>query len=352
MKIGVLPVTAGTVHGLFESFADALSAGSASNSLVKAGYAYATWGGVDRFTSLFKSSVNWQEIPKQFLIGIHHGITEPSALELLRALNRSELRIFVPGGRLTADALISTPLFHPKVTAITDARSKRVKFLQAGSANLTSSAAGKRPKNYEIAIALQNERGSGPIPSGEFLSWWSEIWSQSRIADKALIARYAALRLDLLRRSPILRHSVGPPSNIGSAQYFFAEVGAGSGPPGFRHQVEFPESLTVFFGKPRRYRRSLTLRSRGASWVDRPLSYKETTFGVEIWRLGMPTQNAGGDPIAHRAIRFGRTDDRDTFDFEVVDVGSAEFDEWTRSANAIGHLGTTHGHAGRQYGFY
>ena len=352
MKAYVLPITVGTPHSLFACFEAVLRTVTAGNSLIKAGYAYATWGGVDHFTSHVKSLVNWQATPKQFLIGIHHGITEPSALEILRGLNKSEVRIFVPGGRLTPDSLMATPLFHPKVLAITSANGSQARFLQAGSPNLTASAIGKNPRNYELAIALEARQTASVVSSGAFRSWWSRIWRESRVADKTLIARYAAVRLDVLRHNPILRHAAGPPSNISAARYFFAEVGAASGPPGLRHQIEFPESLANFFGKPKRYRRDLTLRSGGGTWAHRPLSYKETTFGVEIWRLGMPTQNAGGDPIAHRAIRFRRTSQPDTFEFEVVDADSDAFDDWTRAANAIGHLGTTHGQAGRQYGFY
>ena len=349
MKAHILPVTVGTAHSLFTRFRTALIKMTDGDAL-KAGFAYATWGGVDIFTSYVGSLSNWKAAPKQFLIGIHHGITEPSALELLRALDNAEVRIFVPGGKLSASSLFTTPLFHPKVLAITSAR--KIRFLQAGSANLTSSAVGSVPRNYEIAIALSAEEGAAGVASGAFRAWWYKMWTESRIVDQALIARYAAVRLDVLRRNPILRHAAGPPSNIRSAQNFFIEVGAASGPPESRHQVEFPESLANYFGKPMRYRRNLTLRSGGNTWKHRPLSYKETTFGVEIWRLGMPTQNAGGDPIAYRAIRFGRMSEPDTFEFEVADVDSDAFAAWTAAANARGHLGTTHGQAGRQYGFY
>jgi len=66
----------------------------------------------------------------------------------------------------------------------------------------------------------------------------------------------------------------------------------------------------------------------------------------------MPTQNSGGDPISERAIRYRRTSDANTFEFEVVDVGSAEFRQWTRDANLHGHVGRTRGQRQRRYGFY
>ena len=66
----------------------------------------------------------------------------------------------------------------------------------------------------------------------------------------------------------------------------------------------------------------------------------------------MPTQHTGGDPIAGRAIRFRRTAEGGTFEFEVVDVESEDFAKWVRLANIRGHLGATRGKGGRRYGFY
>jgi hypothetical protein len=68
--------------------------------------------------------------------------------------------------------------------------------------------------------------------------------------------------------------------------------------------------------------------------------------------LGMPTQATGGEPVAHRAIQFRRTDQAAAFHFEVADVGSAAYNGWVRQSNLRGHLGATHGSGSRRYGFY
>ena len=73
---------------------------------------------------------------------------------------------------------------------------------------------------------------------------------------------------------------------------------------------------------------------------------------MEIWRLGMPTQTMGGEPIAERAILFAKTGKRNEFTCDVADVGSAPFQAWVSSANLNGHLGTTHGQRPRLYGFF
>ena len=352
MEAHIAPVTASLSHGSFDTFAEALGVVNANDARLFGGFAYATFGGVNELLSHAETNESWIPLSKRFIIGIHQGITEPSALELLRELPRAKVRIFIPGGRLTPKALVAQPLFHPKVIAITNERTDKLTFLQAGSANLTSSALSDVPRNYEFSISVAAARSTLPDWTKEFGDWWSHIWNQSRVVDRRLIRRYADVRMSVLEQNPILKMEAGPPSHMQVAERFFVEVGAASGPPGLRHQVEFPEWLAAFFGKPKRHRRNLTLSNDVATWNARPLSHKVTTFGVEIWRLGMPTQRRGGDPIAHRAIRFKRTDDPDTFHFQVADTQSATFLGWKKAANMSGQFGSTHGQQPRMYGFY
>lgn len=352
MSTHIFPITAGVPNALLDPFGQAVGAANARDGRLLSGFAYATLGGVRDFVSHLEGRPPWKPISKQFVIGIHNGITEPAALELLRTLNRSEVRVFIPNGTLNRQALVATPLFHPKVFAVTSVKTGKVTFLQAGSANLTSSALANVPRNYEFSIGLSADGSSSIDSHSSFGKWWSRLWIHSRVVNKSLIERYADLRLKVLEQNPILRHAAGPPSEIQTAKHFFVEVGAGSGPPGFRHQVEFPESLAAFFGEPERHKRTLRLSRKGVLWHDRPLSYKVTTFDVEIWRLGMPTQNSGGDPIAERAIRFTRTVDPDAFEFEIADTDSSKYAGWENSANLFGHLGATQGLRARNYGFY
>lgn len=351
MKFQIAPISATKSHDLFASFVDALRA-SKGRSFVRAGFAYATLGGAKTLVSHAESVDNWADADKAFLIGIHQAITEPSALDFLRDVTNSEVRAFVPGSKLRVEAFDATPVFHAKVLAVSTAGSRNMRLLQAGSTNLTSSAIANRPKNYEFSLAIQATVAASLDSEKLFNTWWSHLWAQSRRVDKQFIQKYAELRRQVLDRNPILRSAAEPPSGIGEAEYFFSEVGAASGPPGARHQIEFPESLARFFGGIKRQRRNISLRRGNRTWTGRPLSYKKTTYGVEIWRLGMPTQPTGGDPIAERAIRFRRTPSHGAFEFEVVDVGSQEFDEWVRLANRHGHLGATHGERARRYGFY
>ena len=352
MNIQVNPISPQKSDHFFAPFAKVLQSVRISDTVVRAGFAYATLGGVQQLLSDIDSIGNWGRVQKEFLIGINQAITEPAALETLRNIKGSQVRVFVPGKRLVIDALYSKPLFHAKVLAISGIKGRSMQFLQAGSANMTSAAISDDPKNFELSLAIQTTDTESIDSRKKFAKWWLDIWDQSIVVDRKFVVKYADLRKIVLDRNPIIQSMTDAPKSIGKANNFFAEVGAGSGPPGQRHQIEFPEVLARFFGRLQRRRRDITLRRGEDIWSGRPLSYKLTTFGVEIWRLGMPTQHTGGEPIAERAIRFRRTSEAGTFEFEVADVNSEEFNNWVRLANLDGHLGATHGIRTRRYGFY
>lgn len=353
MKIHLVPVAAAKPqHHYFKRLADSLDAENAENVIIRWGFAYASLGGVQQLLSTVGSKESWMHVKKEFLIGIHHAISEPSALETLRKIPQAQVRAFVPGRRLTNAVFDQPPVFHPKVLAVSTIDGGDVRLLQAGSANMTLSAIGSQPKNYEFSLALQAEDSESIDPNEYFDAWWSTVWNKSREVDRNFIRQYAKLRRDIFEHNPILRSAAETPKSIAEAEYFFIEVGAGSGPPETRHQVEFSESLVQFFGEPLWGRQDLTLRRSGRVWYERPLTHKLTTYDVDIWRLGMPTQASGGIPISFRAIQFKRTSDPIVFEFKVADLDSDEYREWVSLANLNGHLGSTRGQRARQYGFY
>ena len=262
----------------------------------------------------------------------------PRGLTSYAVSERTQIRAFVPGRRLTHRAFAMTPVFHPKVLALVT--NYGLTAIQAGSANLTSAAIGKSPSNYELALSTLAADASSLDAQGKFDNWWVSLWDASRVVDRRFIRQYARLRQQVLEGNPILRTMIETPETIKDAQHFFLEVGAGSGPPGQRHQVEFPKTLAEFFGEATYSRRDLRLRQQKQVWDERPLSHKRTSYGVDIWRLGMPTQTTGGPTIAERAIRFTRTEESNAFDFEVTDVGSRDFQTWETSANLSGTSGS------------
>jgi hypothetical protein len=338
-----------TFAGLRAAF-EARTSGQTSSLVV--GIAYATRGGVDALIKNLRTVSAWSVVRKRIVVGVHQGITEPAAFELLGSIPNSEVRAYIPGGSLSAGALVKAPIFHPKFMALTDASFENIEYIQVGSANLSVGASGNRPRNFELAIAMETGGLLSARSRRECATWWSGVWTSSKNVDAKFVTAYAQLRLQVIDRNPIIRQMAEAPVGIQNARNFFVEVGAASGPPGLRHQVEFPRALTAFFGRPSRAKRLLTLAKQGTPWRNRPLTYKKTTYNVEIWRLGMPTQASGGVPIAERAVMFRRTDDPDIFDFDVVDLGDTKFARWNQEANLRGHIGSTQGSRPRSYGFY
>ena len=350
MRGDIRAVFPNTPHELFEEFVSALDDPSNRNPEIRGAFAYATRGGVQQFVNLIGAARQWRSAKKRLVVGIHNAITEPQALSMLHNVERTELRAFVPGRVLTHAAFTIAPVFHPKVVAlVTD---YGLAAIQAGSPNLTSAAIGERPKNYELTTSGFATDASSLDTEGKFEEWWEEVWRASRKVNDRFVRQYARLRDQVIKENPILGATIEEPPTIKSARYFFLEVGAASGARNARNQVEFPRALVEFFGEPSHTRRDLRLRQADHVWDERPLSYKRTTFGVDIWRLNMPTQAKGGPPIAERAIRFTRTGDPDTFLFEVVDVDCAEFQTWREAADSFGCSGSTHGQRTRKYGHY
>ena len=352
MSIRVLPVFANKRHNLFSPLSQTLENFIGTDLVVRFGFAYVSLSGIHQLLEAISTYGNWESARKEFLVGIHHAISEPSALNFLRKVPNSIVRVFLPDGKLNTNAFDATPLFHPKVISVSDSDSEQIRLLQAGSANLTASATREFPSNHEISLAWLGNTGKILDDEHSFNSWWNDLWINAREVDRAFIKKYAELRRKVFDANPILRSATDVSDQIKRAEYFFLEVGAGSGPSRMRHQVEFPESLVRFFGIPQKEKRDLTLVRGSRSWKRRPLSFKTTTYGVEIWRLGMPTQTTGGDPISNRAIRFRRTESGDEFEFEVVDINTPDYLDWERLANLNGHLGSTRGSRTRRFGFY
>ena len=352
MTAQLVPVTAGEEGQPLGFFVEAMAAIGNQNVVLRAAFAYVSLAGAERFLELMGALPTWDDLPKQILLGVHHAISEPAALDRLRSLPETEVRLFVPGYRLRLEAFGGSPVFHPKVLALAATDGRALHVIQAGSMNMSAAALGRRPRNYEFGVAVRSEGDDDLDPEIAFSNWWSGLWATSRRVDRRLIRRYAKLRHKVLDANPLLRVTTDVPAGIADAEFFFCEVGAGSGPPGRRHQIEFSGALVPFFGRVELARRDIILRRGKDEWTGRPLSYKRTTYGVDIWRLGMPTQTSGGPPIAERAIRFRRTENPEVFEFEVKDTNSEDFDNWVKSANLRGHLSATGGQRARRFGFY
>lgn len=323
-----------------------------ANVGVRLGFAYASTSGLDTLIQMLKNVSSWEGASKEWLIGLHHGITEPLALKRIRALNNSSLRLYLGGKTLSYSSIRGGLMFHGKIACVTVGTGSFMEpaLFLASSANLTGAALTTKSRNYEAGISLHGET----VQRKEYINfhqWWAEIWKESVPATDKLIDQYAHLRDRFLSRNPDTIAGLDSPSlpHLGRAGTLWIEAGAMSG--GSRNQVEFSSELASYFGPTNHTRRLLRIHSNGEEWNDRPLSYKVTTFGVEIWRLSLPTKDTGGFDYPGRVIRFRRSKDRrgQYFDIAVADPGRPRHERWRSIAHRFGHLGMTSGQ--RTYGF-
>jgi len=120
---------------------------------------------------------------------------------------------------------------------------------------------------------------------------------------------------------------------------------------GSRNQVEFNRELAEFFGPPATSTRILTMQVGKRLWNDRPLSPKTTTFGVDIWRLSLPTEAGGGFSCPGKVIRLRREPSAGgMFHLAVAPTGSPTARAWRTAASRGGYIGRTSGN--REFGLY
>lgn len=312
----------------------------------KGGFAFVTVAGVNALLSNL-SSAAWPKLEKKIIVGIHQGITEPEAIRKLQAEKGFDVRVYIPNGKLTSQSVFELPMFHPKVMLFEPGSSDGVGLLAISSANLTGAAVGKVPKNIECGQVARIK--SNQAVYKEFNSWWGDLWRAAQPVNEALLKQYAKHRTKVFIRNPDLIRATDGADRIEQASHFWIEVGKANGI--LRHQVEFPKHLARFFGKTKKHRVDLILATGTKTWVGRPLSHKVTTYGVNIWRLGMPTTTKSGPPIQHRVICFTRTPDPLKYSYEVADVGSPKANSWMEECSLKGHLGRTHGTHPRKYGY-
>ncbi|WP_439642279.1 hypothetical protein [Gemmatimonas sp.] len=348
MTIGMLLGRPGHAIGLTNPLRDAVR--STGTTCFRAGFAFVTVDGVKSVFDPLMEEPAFERLPKQVIVGIGHGITQPAALRKLATVPNCDLRLFIgERQRLTRDALVRAAAFHAKALLVHGGKHDHPRYVMASSANLTGSAVGVAPSNFELGILARLSDSEARHISPQVSEWWRAAEARSVVATPAIIARYAELRLALLAEKPDLIELHPAEATIADATHFWMEIGAASG--GSRHQIEFPEALARFFRTPIRDTVNLTLRYQNVERADRTLAHKETTFGVDIWRLSMLTGHQGGPQYQGRIVHFTR-EALNSFRLCVADPGSAEAARWQRSANDAGHLGRTGGGQSRAYGYY
>lgn len=191
---------------------DTLLSKSGARLRVKIGCPFVSDAGLELLTDPFLSSSRWTDTEKRWLVGVHHGITEPAALRTILSMVRSQARLFTNGRTLGAQALGASPTFHAKVIGVEQlqAGAHVLEGVVVSSANLTRAALGKTPPstNFEAGVVVTS---IDTAEQGAWNVWWSNCWRQGVPLTEQLIGRYEILRERFLRENPAIITLVDPP---------------------------------------------------------------------------------------------------------------------------------------------
>ena len=150
---------------------------SASNyDCIKIGTPFMSGAGLDALVTGISVSA-WTHHAKNWLVGLHGGVTEPAALRKLINLPNSVVRVFTNTGAITSAELKSRPLFHAKVIAFerNGQPSNQIVSAIVASANVTAAALSSSnvATNFEagadVAISTPDERAA-------WAAWWRSAW--------------------------------------------------------------------------------------------------------------------------------------------------------------------------------
>lgn len=333
--------------------------------------AYASLPGcVDLDTILSKANSAWKLAEKRWLISIDYGHTDPRAIQFLRRLKNSEVRVF-DGINLLRRRLAPISSFHPK-TFVFDRSGRtgvgRLGFV-VGSANLT---AGGLDSNVEHVVGMSLSAPIGKderrlfAPVAKFDEWWDLAWLTADRATPKFIKNYQALRQ---RHHPRVRDRQAPaqsrklPASLKqmrafarweNADCFWIETGnlyknRGKHAPG--NQLDARRGTRVYFGFPYRD----VPRNKKLGVVKLKFGSKPAQADRSVWfgnnsmdKIHLPVPGTYGPPeYDNSVVHFKRVRPGEY----LVSLGtSRSAGRWRRKSESQGLLDRLG--RGRRFGFY
>lgn len=250
----------------------------------RAGFAYATTGGVERVKHGLANSLD--SSPSKWLISFDYGHTQPEAVRLLQDIG--DVRVVGAESLRKRDSLNANPRFHPKFVWIQDPESHH---LMMGSSNLTESA---MTRNWEATVFLRSiDPGHSAIE--QISSWWEETWGESHPVTDELLDWYEDIResSDVSPDTTSEEYDDWEETNHPrNASIVWARLGYTQG--GSKNQMDIPTQFGEFFLEDGdRWKVDseyyITFRFEGEK-VDRKIKYHD---GSKQTRIYLPTETGG-----------------------------------------------------------
>ena len=271
----------GSLNPIVPHLAEVLDSDRGFNRL-QVGVPFLSWAGLRPLLEALDETTSWPLPQSDWVIGLHGGITEPSAVKDLAKAPGVRVHLFTGGGRVSAASLTGRPRFHAKVFEVDVNRPGRRSQLMCSSANITQAALGPASSNFEAGIS----RSCGDLTRAELRvlnAWWMEVYDSTIPFSSPELARYVKFREQLLQRNPDMILEMDPPTPDGIAIAGTLWIHAGAMSGGSRNQIEFSRDTALFFSEdveavPSR----IDCQVGTQRFHKRPLSIKTTTFGVQI----------------------------------------------------------------------
>lgn len=133
----------------------------------------------------------WVDIPKRWVTSFDYCRTEPVALDSLRSMSNSSIRIHDAAFCLSHEGAPKIP-FHPKAFLI---RTSRRDYALAGSGNMSRSGLSR---GVEAGLVVGVNRGLSTAPEAAaaiqaMSSWFSTTWTSATPLSRQLLASYSKL---------------------------------------------------------------------------------------------------------------------------------------------------------------
>lgn len=140
-----------------------------------AAVAYATVGGVKIIEDIFREEFDnkyWDNMSKQWLVGIDWCRSDPRALSQLAAFSKSQVKIPNGGENISRLGCLPDKIFHPKLYIL---QGKNLSAIICGSGNLSRSGLTKGCECGSLLL-IKSSRNPQLV---KLLSWFSAEWKKA-----------------------------------------------------------------------------------------------------------------------------------------------------------------------------
>jgi hypothetical protein len=289
----------------------------------------------------------------RWLLGLDDYLTQPAAIDLVRQLPQSEVRV--------AASAAGTSRFHPKVYYLTSANRSGREALVVGSNNLTKAAF---CGNSEASAFLTSDQTRS---SNFFSTAWDDIWRQGVVPSASLLRSYQDAYSAASQARKALAEKVPPKAREEILDRDEAELDPALATTcwiecgkvtGMGRELEFKSEQALFFGlhPSGGPNRSFVFETSDRKRVELTIRYREQnsmwriqfTNDVPEVRAGLRPHVGGGLGRSPFVAVFARTKAGGRFRLSFLDETSAEYEALIKRSSEFGTVGKT---LSRRYGW-